>query len=347
MNTDIRQKHTYIDYLRVTASFAVIMIHTIAENWGKVDVFSYQWKAYNFMDSIVRWCVPVFVMISGALFLNRQISIKRIYNKYLFRIFTAFIFWGIIYGLEKEGSFTVKFYKFLNGPSHFWYLTMLAGLYMCIPFFRAVIEDKKRVHYFLILTLLFNFLVPSAISIIQDFGGSVINRLMGPFIQKMTLIDLSLVIGYSAYFISGYFFSTTDFEKKQRVIIYFLGILGFAATIFLSQAVTFKNGEPSDRYYGYLCTNVMMEAAAVFIWFKYRSYSNAKLNVIMNRMSKYSFGAYAVHVLILHQLNYRNILSSDAYPVLSSLGIGLITFVGSYLISALLNNIPFLKKYIV
>ena len=53
-------------------TFAVMILHVAASKWGETDVDSVEWCAMNFYDSIVRWVVPVFVMISGALFLKND-----------------------------------------------------------------------------------------------------------------------------------------------------------------------------------------------------------------------------------------------------------------------------------
>lgn len=79
-----KQKRTiYFDYLRVMATLAVIMLHMSAQNWYVSDVNGYNWQVFNLYDSIVRWGVPVFVMISGALFLKKGIVFKsNIYKIY-------------------------------------------------------------------------------------------------------------------------------------------------------------------------------------------------------------------------------------------------------------------------
>ena len=76
----VAQRTIYFDYLRVLATFAVMILHISAQNWGACDVQSFDWQVFNFFDSIVRWSVPIFVMISGALFLNRDIPLKKIYT---------------------------------------------------------------------------------------------------------------------------------------------------------------------------------------------------------------------------------------------------------------------------
>ena len=72
------ERNTAYDYLRVLASFGVIILHIAAKKFLSLSVYSNEWQVLNFYDSIVRWTVPVFVMISGALFLNRDIPIRKL-----------------------------------------------------------------------------------------------------------------------------------------------------------------------------------------------------------------------------------------------------------------------------
>ena len=74
------KRKVYCDYLRLVATFAVVFIHVAASNWSNVDVNGMQWQVFNIYDSLVRWGVPIFVMISGALFLNRDVPIQNIYS---------------------------------------------------------------------------------------------------------------------------------------------------------------------------------------------------------------------------------------------------------------------------
>ena len=63
----------YFDFLRVFATLAVMIIHVASQNWWYgTSVPSFEWQTFNFFNSIVRWGVPIFGMISGALFLNKR-----------------------------------------------------------------------------------------------------------------------------------------------------------------------------------------------------------------------------------------------------------------------------------
>lgn len=107
----IKHRTIYLDHLRVLATTAVMMVHVSASNWYSTDVNGYDWKVFNLYDSIVRWGVPVFIMISGALFLNRDdITVKIIYSKYVFRMAVAYMictpkvrhFWRCIFLWAKQ-----------------------------------------------------------------------------------------------------------------------------------------------------------------------------------------------------------------------------------------------------
>jgi surface polysaccharide O-acyltransferase-like enzyme len=67
------QRNTNLDALRVVASFAVICLHVSASVViSKPDVHGIAWWTGNTVNAFSRWCIPVFVMISGALFFSNR-----------------------------------------------------------------------------------------------------------------------------------------------------------------------------------------------------------------------------------------------------------------------------------
>lgn len=135
------RRHCF-DFLRVVMTFAVIITHINAQDWGSArNTYRIVFNVYHALGWIA---VPVFCMISGALFLSRDIPIKKLYSKYIFRIFTAFMFWSSVYALRfylKEGNSAKAFELFISGNYHLWFLFMIAGLYMIVPF----IEEDCRI----------------------------------------------------------------------------------------------------------------------------------------------------------------------------------------------------------
>ena len=80
------QRVACYDVLRVAATFAVVALHLSAQHWADTDIYSTAWQAFNLYDSLVRWTVPVFVMISGVFFLAAlpNLAAKRVMVAKLF-----------------------------------------------------------------------------------------------------------------------------------------------------------------------------------------------------------------------------------------------------------------------
>ena len=94
-----RRRVIYFDILRIVAIFFVVFVHLAAQHWADVDVSSRAWFAFNLYCTTGKWSVPIFVMISGALFLGRDVSISAILKKNVARIATVFLFWSDCYAL--------------------------------------------------------------------------------------------------------------------------------------------------------------------------------------------------------------------------------------------------------
>ena len=79
----------YLDWLRILAALAVVTIHVSASVvTDSAQEYKSPWMAGNFYDSIGRWCVPIFVMISGALMLSskRDVTIRDFLQKKMSKI---------------------------------------------------------------------------------------------------------------------------------------------------------------------------------------------------------------------------------------------------------------------
>lgn len=344
------ERTVYFDYLRPVAVLAVIIIHLSAQNFESTDVNSFVWQTFNFFNSIARWSVPVFVMISGTLFLGKKIPVKKLYSKYALRLVISFVTWSAVY-LAFSGEYIDKtslMAELIRGHYHMWFIPMIIGLYICVPIINTIVADEKVLKYYFKLAFIFAFFVPWFTSLAYDFANKVIITGVAAFRLNIDYMYMHIVLGYVSYFVLGFYLNKTDFSKRQRSIIYLLGLIGFGATIGLEAFAAHKLQKPSGNYYGNLTVNVLFESIAIFVWFKYRTYSWIKLNCFVRKLSKYSFGAYLVHLLIIEQLDVRfglNTLSFHALP--SMICLSGFVFIVSFLISGILNQIPVVKKFMV
>src|SRR5256885_496912 len=95
-------RRQWMDALRVLACLAVIVLHVSASVVIDFpDVRSLHWTVGNIGNAFTHWCVPVFVMLSGALLLSpaKQLPVTVFYRKRASRILIPLAFWSVVYTL--------------------------------------------------------------------------------------------------------------------------------------------------------------------------------------------------------------------------------------------------------
>lgn len=144
-NVTKKERVFYLDLMRIIAIFNVIILHIAAYFWAEQPINSYNFNIMTMYDSLVRFCVPLFVMISGILWLNpkKEVDIKNIYRKNILKIVIAFIFWSSIYSALEVlflGGIGIEefIWKCVTGHYHMWFLYMIIGLYIITPLIRKI-----------------------------------------------------------------------------------------------------------------------------------------------------------------------------------------------------------------
>lgn len=346
----MEDRQTSFDCLRIMAAFAVMILHIAAQNWHVSDVRTFEWNVFNCYDGMVRWAVPVFTMISGALFLSKNQSMVQIYRKNILRIAAAFAFWSVIYAwkgyMESPCGWKMVIKQIIRGHYHMWFLYMIAGLYMIVPFLRKIVESLELTKYFLGLSLMFSFVLPQIIDVVSLKSEGIAKEVDG----VLTVMNLHFTMGYVFYFVYGYYLNNIVIQKKVKWIVYLLGICGFTVTVLASAVVSIVEREPIQIFYSNFTVNVMLESTMIFVFAinNLNINSSARINETIRRLSKYSFGAYLVHPIVIdllkdvigfHTLSYNPLIS---VPVL-----GAIVAIISFAVSWMINCIPILNKYVV
>ena len=148
-----KERIFYYDALRAFAIIAVIICH-LDHFFGPLTTPTQIIGQMAFHD-IGRIGVPIFLMISGALLLNRSYpSLSGFLKRRFARIVYPFIFWIIIIlGQLYCHSYNAKFIwgVFIGEPSITWYFWTLIGIYLFIPVINSFVKEYglKGVEYFL------------------------------------------------------------------------------------------------------------------------------------------------------------------------------------------------------
>ncbi len=343
VGVDTKDRVLYADVLRLMATFAVIMLHVAAVNFSGSDVHSSGWIALNLYDSLVRWCVPVFFMLSGMFFLDpaRKLSYSKLYGKNLLRLATAYLFWSAATAFVAYKTVSWDMVKTTwKGPLHFWFLFALAGLYIVTPVLRLFIAGAKQrdLQYFLLLCAIFAVFIPALPNV------PVITVLK----ERVAELNIHLVMGYVGFFVGGYYLKTYSLSKRARVVLYALGLLGLAATFGLTLMASWQKGAGVQTYYGYFMPNVVLTACALFVFVRERLRARppgARTVRFVLLGSRLSFGIYLMHLLSLDLLRRLGLTNASFSPFLSVPVIAILAFSICFLISWGLSKLPVFNKY--
>ena len=91
-----------------------------------------------------------------------------------------------------------------------WFLFMIVGLYMVIPFLRLIVKDNSLMKYFLILAFIFAIVIPEIISV-----TGIVNDKYSSFMQGIIdKVSLNFVLGYTIYFIWDIILAEKIFQEN-------------------------------------------------------------------------------------------------------------------------------------
>ena len=331
----------YYNKLRVLATIAVITIHTSSTLFYHKPIGSETWWIATFFDSVSRFGVPIFLMISGALLIPKEETINSFYKKRLHRILAPFLLWSVIYyfqNLPADISTSDKFARFLremcSGSSyHLWYIYMLVGIYLTIPIIRIWIQNVSvnGIQTLLLLWILLLFL-----------------RLNG--ISDKLIKNLNIeYFYYLGYVIAGYYLSIKDFHKRdlvtRRIAIVTI-VTGVLSTLFGTYLLCLYQGKVDEMLFNCLSPTAVLMATGIFLLFRYTNFKKERM--IGKWICIYSYGIYLCHVYVLEQLKpiywikYMYYLHpAIGIPILVSLCLAL-----SLLLTMAIHKIPKIGKYI-
>lgn len=337
------QRVIYLDLLRVIATFAVILSHVSASEFLASPFSADRYIAFVY-ESLVRWSVPVFVMISGVLFLNpiKEVTYREILRKRVPRLLLAYVFWTVLYVLFNYiftdfESFSIDHLTraLLFSHFHLWFLPMLMGVYLLIPILRKIAQDKKLLKYSLVIWLLYvcvSFF--SFLSLLQTAR------------HFYALFTMNIVVGYSGYFLLGYYLSQQSLSKRQRLVAYLVGVLGAFMTIAGTIYISRKQGVGDERFCSFLSFQVMAMAAALFVLVKQLTPKAGKVVLrFVEWVRKDLFGVYLVHVLWLTLANTEPLRHCCSEIITLPL-IAVVVFMLSLFTTKLIRMVPILKKVV-
>lgn len=123
--------------------------------------------------------------------------------------------------------------------------------------------------------------------------------------------------GYLLFVILGYLLATNELSKKQRWILYGLGILGIGIRYGTTVVWSVRSGSLIKTFWGYLNFPSVFLAVAVFVAFKYipweKIFGKEKNRKVISILAGTGFGVYLMHMIIYRILERITMLDPTSY----------------------------------
>jgi surface polysaccharide O-acyltransferase-like enzyme len=336
-------KLNWANNLRAAATLGVIFIHTSSYLTGSLGKEPQSnWIISIVMNTMVRWSVPVFVMLTGTFVLdNYNDKIIPFLKKAFFKIVVPFLIWSTVYllfnfwdnvlgpnlSLYERAHFVIE--KFITGTAvHLWYVYMIICVYLVIPIFARWVRASQKAEQFLFLCFWFIMLV------------------VYPFIDRYKNdFELGFFTGYIGYLVAGYFLF--KYVQLSKSLLWFLFITTITLTILGTYYLAFQQNPNKEMLLAPLTPGVFIMSASIYLLFKQASvtYPNWLSNLV-NAICKYSYGIYLIHLLVLALIDDYIVSVADFNPLWSIPVISLLTMSFSFCSIYLLRKLPIIGKWI-
>jgi len=349
-------REIYAELLRIVAAFAVVFQHTVTSVWYTVPVDSDDFAALNFLNSLSRFGVGVFIMISGAFMLSPKYPHppRKILAHNIPRTLTPLVFWVLVYGIVGQiiaGGDILNLFKtplllFTKPASHLWFLYTIVGLYLLTPPLRVFTQNasQKMTLYVIGLFFTFGLILPTSSHLLAKFAGITLYKNIG--IQGVT--------SFAGFYLTGFYLAHFGIGTRQRKLLYGAAlaswIIAFVASTYFSEL---KNS-PNEYFFGNFRPTTYLMAAAVFCFFRnrfgtqsatdLRSPLEAALATIALKISGCMLGVYLIHPLFIKAFYGLKLTILEPHPLITAPVASIIFFLLSLAVVYILRQICKIKK---
>ena len=293
----------WISLAAVVSCIAVMFLHVNNCYWdGKIHAEYF--ASANAIESIFYFAVPVFFMITGSTLLDfykryglRQYILKRVVKTVIPYIIWSLLSVAIYIWRGKLDPSKVTFLYIIQGLSKgnllsiYWFFMSLFCVYLSIPLYAAIRDDKRKSVFIYLATV-----------------GFVLNILM-PFLKKYYNWDItfSLSIGvlgsYLFYVPIGYLISHYKMHWSIRVVVYGLAIFGLLIHLLSGYYKSLEAGKLFTEYKGYLNLPCVLYSVGIFVFFRYGGQHIMKMKIpckIFTFLSGFTFSIFLIHQHLIY-----------------------------------------------
>lgn len=170
-----QRREIWVDWLRVAACLMVMVVHSTEPFYlgGDGSLILTRADAFwaSFFDSLVRCCVPLFLVASSYLQFPLHYPTGKFLRRRAVRILIPFAVWTVVYALvwgQPVQNFRDLLFNFNYAAGHLWFVYMLVGIYLLMPLLSPWAERVGRKELLLYLGL---WLLTTLLPLVRDWAG--------------------------------------------------------------------------------------------------------------------------------------------------------------------------------
>lgn len=317
----------WLDFVKFIAISMMIAVHC-TDNVTPTERSEAWYNLWgSFYGSFMRPAIPLFVMVTGALLLPVKENISTFYTKRLTRLVIPFIVWSVLYNLfpwitgllglsptiindffawaEPDQSFSGALHNILMIPFNFsmlavqmWYVYLLIGLYLYMPFFSAWVKQASVKEQKIFLTLWF-------ISLFIPYLREYLTKDLWGTCSWNEFGLLYYFAGFNGYLLLGYYIKNNDINfswGKLAVIGIPSFIIGYCITFLGFKSITAIPGQPAELvelFFTYCSPNVLLMMLPIFLVIKKNHFKSVTIRRFAINISTCTLGIWMSHYLFL------------------------------------------------
>ncbi|MGA2670075.1 MAG: acyltransferase family protein [Dehalococcoidia bacterium] len=337
----------WINDVRIFAGFGLVFIHVCGVALEHVkNINSFNWWIGNYYLTLVVYCVPLFVMISGLLLLDprKNEPTSVFYKKRASKIIIPTMFWTaffviwtyfgdtIINGNPVSIRYMVKIVLLGTPYPHMWFFYMIIGLYLFTPFLRKIIRLSSYNELLFLCIVLFAFSV---------VGQAVIFYYSYQFFPSIFWAMFLL-----PYFLAGYLINLAN-TNPPRAIVYVTIMLSVILTGVGNYFTAKSGGSNHWNLYFFSTLSITCVLLSVSVMYLLRKYSVSIISPNLgNRLTILTLGICLIHPVFLDILGWGGIWSVLSNTLFSIPLMAILVYILSLLTTMIIIKIPVIKRIV-
>ena len=304
-----------LDVMRGIAFLFIVLQHTIGGFSYRDDISFNNFIVSKFIYIGAETGVELFIFLTAASLIYTYINkfdIKDFYIKKLKFLVLPFVIWSIIIMINNGQTLNVQSILVIftgDAQYHLWYMGMILRIYLYFPIILWITKKvlKQNIYIksgvFILLAYLYSY-------VLNHYGiaGFVIEHLFkNPSDLEKKLVNISPIF-YYFYFVIGVYAICNYKKFKEKVLkfkylISVVYIITFGFYFYIAVTERYSLGLPVLK--SSIEMSILYRTMSILFFYLVSYIIAEKFSIMLNILtviSRYSFPAYLIHVMILNRL---------------------------------------------